>query len=369
MPRAALPRRFIAERRPWASAANDSMNDSEQLDLRRGDWVEVRPAAEIMATLDENGALDGMPFMPEMLAFCGKKYPVQARADSTCDTVSASGMRQMERMVHLNGLRCDGAAHGGCQAGCLLFWKEAWLKRSTAGAGQPATSPNGNGTVLRDRAWLEATTIQSSKDETPVRYRCQATELKRASRPLPWWKPGQYFRDVFVNKVPPAEVVFGFVGAMWNKVRLRLFHRGYPNVAGVLKQTPTEDLNLQPGEWVIAKSREEIVATLDKGGKNRGLTFDGEMLPYCGKKFRVLRRVEKIIEESTGRIIHPRGVSVILENVVCTSRFRRPCPRAIYSYWREIWLRRAPAEDLATPDESPCLLRNVEADHLVPGRQ
>ena len=94
------------------------------------------------------------------------------------------------------------------------------------------------------------------------------------------------------------------------------------------------------------------------------------MLPYCGQKFRVLKRVEKIIEESTGRIIHPRGVSVILENVVCKSRFRRPCPRAIYSYWREIWLRRAPVEEnSAPPDETPCLLGNIEADHLVPGRQ
>jgi hypothetical protein len=347
------------------------MTNSEQLDLRRGDWVEVRSAEEILATLDENGALDGMPFMPEMLAFCGKKFPVQARADSTCDTVSASGMRQMERTVHLNGLRCDGAVHDGCQAGCLLFWKEAWLRRSTPGAAQPVgASPNDDGPAGRDRAWLEARVVQSAPDESPVRYRCQATELKRAGRPLPWWKPGQYFRDFFVSRVPLGEIVFGFIGAMRNKIGLRLVHRGYPNVAGTLKQTPTEELNLQPGEWVIVKSREEIVATLDKSGKNRGLTFDGEMLPYCGKKFRVLRRVERIIEESTGRIIHPRGVSVILENVVCTSRFRRPCPRAIYSYWREIWLRRAPAEEnLPPPGESPCLLGNVEADHLVPGRQ
>ena len=134
--------------------------------------------------------------------FAAKSIPVQARADSTCDTVSASGMRQMERMVHLNGLRCDGAAHGGCQAGCLLFWKEAWLQAIDAGSGSRATSPNGNGAVGRDRAWLEATAIQSATDESPIRYRCQATELKRASRPLPWWKPGQYFRDLFVNKVP-----------------------------------------------------------------------------------------------------------------------------------------------------------------------
>ena len=36
---------------------------------------------------------------------------------------------RMRNAVHLEGLRCDGQAHGGCQAGCLLYWKEAWLRR------------------------------------------------------------------------------------------------------------------------------------------------------------------------------------------------------------------------------------------------
>jgi hypothetical protein len=118
--------------------------------------------------------------------------------------------------------------------------------------------------------------------------------------------------------------------------------------------------------------------------RNRGLVFDGEMLPYCGRRFRFLHRVECMLEESTGRMLKPRGASVILENVYCTSRFRRVCPRAIYSYWREIWLRRAPApaeenlpmhenqppaenEPLPSSGESPCLGGNVNADHLVPG--
>src|SRR5262245_37397665 len=134
------------------------MNESQQLDLRRGDSVEVRSAEEILATLDERGALDGMPFMPEMLAFCGKRFTVRSRADSTCDTVSASGMRKMERTVHLNMLRCDGAAHGGCQAGCLLFWKEAWLRRVPASAEQQPSqnghSQNGKPSIPRDLVWL-----------------------------------------------------------------------------------------------------------------------------------------------------------------------------------------------------------------------
>src|SRR5438270_4210107 len=26
---------------------------------------------------------------------------------------------------------CDGTSHGNCDAGCLLFWNEAWLKKVT----------------------------------------------------------------------------------------------------------------------------------------------------------------------------------------------------------------------------------------------
>ena len=67
--------------------------------------------------------------MPEMLQFCGRQMTVEKVAHKLCDTISATGMRRMERAVHLRAARCDGAAHGGCQTGCLLYWKEAWLKR------------------------------------------------------------------------------------------------------------------------------------------------------------------------------------------------------------------------------------------------
>src|ERR1700691_3776450 len=95
--------------------------------LKVGDWVEVRSKDEILATLDRTGQLDGMPFMPEMFNFCGKRYQVYKRAHKTCDTVSPVRGRRVADAVHLE-TRCDGSGHVGCQAGCLLFWKMAWLK-------------------------------------------------------------------------------------------------------------------------------------------------------------------------------------------------------------------------------------------------
>src|SRR3990170_1382741 len=97
--------------------------------LRPGDVVEVRPATEILATLTGDGTLDAVPFMPEMLEYVGRRFMVSKRVEKICDTVAGGGSRRMRDAVFLDDLRCDGSAHGGCQAGCRLYWKEAWLKR------------------------------------------------------------------------------------------------------------------------------------------------------------------------------------------------------------------------------------------------
>ena len=97
--------------------------------LRPGDIVEVRPAAEILATLDADGTLDDMLFMPEMRQYVGRRFTVSRRVEKICDTIAATGSRRVYDTVYLEDLRCDGSGHGGCQAGCRIYWKEAWLRR------------------------------------------------------------------------------------------------------------------------------------------------------------------------------------------------------------------------------------------------
>src|SRR5262245_65305208 len=101
---------------------------SDARELRVGDWVEVKSAAEILATLDAEGSLEALPFMPEMLEYCGRRFRVFRSAHKSCDTIKTWRNRRMKDAVHLEGLRCTGAAHDGCLAGCLLYWKTAWLK-------------------------------------------------------------------------------------------------------------------------------------------------------------------------------------------------------------------------------------------------
>jgi hypothetical protein len=336
----------------WA-ARPESGTLPRRLGLRVGEWVEVRSQEEILATLDEAGDLDGLPFMPEMVAHCGRRYQVWKRAEKACDTIHKTGSRRMMDAVHLVGLRCDGSAHGGCQAGCLLFWKEAWLRRvagphgATDARGMPPSRPDAR---LLAAARRPSDPAASDGDV----YRCQATQMFAATQPMSWRDPRQYWRDLRCGNVTLRQAVAAGIFALANMIRRRLGRREVPRIAGpITGRTPAgEPLHLVPGDLVEVKSHAEILATLDTQGRNRGLRFDVEMVRYCGRRFRVLRRVERILDERTGRMMHLPGDCIVLEGVTCVgdrSRRRLFCQRAIYPYWREIWLRRVDGGDTRAP--------------------
>src|SRR5262245_25380719 len=319
-----------------------------RLDLKVGDVVVVRPEAEILATLDERGELDALPFMPEMLQFCGKQFTVDKVAHKLCDTMTRSGMRRMRDAVHLAGVRCDAEAHGGCQTACLFYWKEAWLER--AGGGQPA-APAGEPKVTAEDLYALAT--RPGETEGEVLYTCQATELLRAAPELlPFKDVRQYVDDVRSGNAGVLEVVRAVLVGLFNYVqnvstrvlpRRLWFREGlrWRFVKGTLtKKTPTGQTDLQPGELVRIKSQAEIEATLNQDCLNRGLGFEMEMARQCGREARVLRRVDRCIEESTGRMLQMKNPCIVLEGVICEGRYNAMCPRSIYAFWREIWLVR-----------------------------
>jgi hypothetical protein len=316
---------------------------------RAGDTVRVRSKDEILATLDADGRLDGQPFMPEMLQFVGRELPIDKIAHKTCDTINrpSTGLRKLDNTVHLTGARCDGSAHGGCQAGCLLFFREEWLETPE---GVPLRPDLDGTTAVATEDTLHSDTIAGlDSDGEPV-YRCAATEVMRASSPLPPLEPTQYVADVRSGNFRVLYVLRGLLVLFFNKLQslsrrvlprpLRIADgRDYPFYRGTGPGPAAEPLRLQPGELVEVKSKDEIMAALGPNSKNRGLTFDGEMLPYCGTRARVLQAVDKIIDEQTGRMLQLHDC-VILDHVYCVGRYHRFCPRAIHMYWREAWLRR-----------------------------
>ena len=343
------------------------------VNLRAGDWVEVRSKEEILKTLDKNGRLDQLPFMPHMFEYCGQRFKIDKSAHKTCDTINWTGGRRMSRAVHLQGIRCSGKEYGGCEAACLIFWKEPWLKRVDGPSGLVQLSKPHIGTAATEMDCTEqdviaATRAGASGIESDPTYCCQATELVKATAPLKSSDVRQYVQDYVSGNASASRIIKGLIYSRYYRLvqkahgpegvpgqwlvsaydRLRILWNGppFPRKRGRVpsgQKTPTAALDLKPGDWVRVKSYDEILSTLDENNKNRGLYFDAEHVPYCEGRYRVLATVRQIIDEPSGKMIRFKSNSIILEGVCCQSRYsdkRMFCPRAIYRYWREIWLER-----------------------------
>ncbi len=338
--------------------------------FRAGEWVEVRSKEEILATLDDQGSLDGLPFMPEMLRYCGKRIRVAKSAHKTCDTINKTGGRRMHAAAHLEGVRCDGSAHSGCQAACLIFWKDVWLRPVSQDA--PPTPGHDS---PHDDAWLAKLASTVHEGESEPTYRCQATQLYAATAPLSPLNLRQYVADVRSGNVPAREAMkFLFLAVLYNLRRLgigyriacRLYEYAHRKLVGrpapyargtVPAGTPTPLVveDLQVGDVVEVKPHAEILATLNARNHNRGLSFDKEMVRFCGRRFRVGDRVTRIINEKTGKMMEFGRPSYMLEGTFCTSQYserRLLCPRLIAPYWREAWLTKVQGAE-PSPPETP----------------
>jgi hypothetical protein len=351
--------------------------------LRPGDLVVVRSREEILSTLDADGSLEGMLFMPEMLQYCGRRFQVYKRAHKSCDYTTPYPFlsRRIHRTVVLE-TRCDGSAHGGCEAGCTLLWKEAWL-RPVDREGQvlgPAPAqeayPTRNGARCDESILWDRTQAPDPTDHLP-RYFCQATEITKASDPLAWWDVRQYLEDFSSGNVPLRRLLAGLLYScyfhlsvagiglgratrwLYNSFRWVWGGTKWPRTPGLIPEgmpTPAASLNLQPGQMVRVKPHDEILKTVTTNNKNRGMFWDAELVPYCGETHKVLRRVTKLIIEQTGKMVEMKTPCIILEGVICQARYsscRMFCPRAMYPYWREIWLDRVDAEDSAEEKLEP----------------
>jgi hypothetical protein len=348
-----------------------------------GDWVEVRSKNEILATLDKSGRLEGLPFMPQMFQFCGQKLQVYKRAHKACDTVSGHYTnRGIPHGVHL-GLRCDGKAFDGCQAACLILWNEAWLKpvegQSASGVGRTDADPRDCELPADAKCTVDdviaGTRAAKQHPGNETRYICQATELLNYSIPLKTWDARQYLEDYRSGNASVREVASVLLFAGFQKFARakqlgrparRLYDwfqslRGgtpYPRKPGsrpLGEASPDCNLSLQPGDLVRVKSLDQILSTVNSQNMHRGMSFDAEMVPYCGRIFRVRDRVERFLDERTGLMRRLKTPAVILEGVVCAGHYsnaRWLCPRSIFAWWREVWLERIPGSQATSNSES-----------------
>ena len=310
---------------------------------------------------------------------CGQRLRVYKRAHKTCDTVNGPKTgylgRRLPNGVHLE-LRCDGEAYDGCQAACLLFWKEEWLELSDESKGRRSPAAlatmqsgeqfSGVGCTEQD-VWRATRAIGSTADKP--RYACQATELPTFTEPMKWWDARQYIEDYSSGNTSLSRMLRAFIYSMFYHGTLakrrtlgrpaRWLYEVYRRAMGISpmkrargqipvgESTPIANLNLAPGDLVRVKSFEDILKTLDTRNSNRGLSFDAEMVGFCGKEYRVRTRVERFIDETTGKMKKLMTPAVILDGAYCQACYsdhRLFCPRSIFTWWREIWLEKVPEQ-------------------------
>lgn len=299
-----------------------------------GDTVEVRGPSEISETLDSDGALDGLPFMPEMLEYCGKRFKVIHKASRTCvafmsrDLSLRMAQFAQDDVFFLEGLRCNGIDHDGCGRGCRIFWKSAWL-RKVDGTGDGEPVPGEDAEQLRRR--LKVKCEESC-------YFCQSTQLSKATGTITRaQKVLKVYDDLCSGGCTGTEAVMATAGPVVRKLAKMV--KGASS-DGNLSKVPGGALDLQPGELVEVRSFREIEETLDSQGKHRGLAFVPDMKRYCGRRYRVLRRLDRMILEHSGEMAEVKDTVLLEENTCTFDHTFGGCPRNEFNYWREIWLRR-----------------------------
>ncbi len=173
---------------------------------------------------------------------------------------------------------------------------------------------------------------------------CQNDTIKNASTPVPQYQVtlAQLYHHVILQGWRFTARRTGKL--LVAKLRQLLGLKPKKKVTPAPAPWVNEVLGLQPGELVEVRSEEEIRQTLDSGETHHGLDFTIEMLEYCGRRFRVFKRVEKICLEGKLGEMRKLKNTVLLEGVICNGG-SRGCDRACSLFWREAWLKRVPSDN------------------------
>jgi hypothetical protein len=331
-----LPRRENAIARPDGFRAGGFRRWLARLALGHdhlvGDEVEIRSLDEILATLDERGCLDGLPFQAEMARFCGRRGLVFRSIDKIYDYGRTRQMRRLDGCVLVSGLRCDGSEHGQCQALCYMIWKVEWLRR-------PGEAPRTAGAV--GRAVAPAQVPGAAPDGTPrQRYLCQFTELHAASTPMSAWSVGKELRPLIAGNVTISTWLVGLGTRLFNLVQAARGGSAFPPMPKRGGAPVVEPERLAVGDEVVVRDLYEIAGTLNEKNKHRGLWFDRDQIKHCGASYKVLSRVDQIIDDVYGQMIPMKTPCILLEGVDYSGEVLNFNAQHDLFFWREVWLRK-----------------------------
>lgn len=318
-------------------------------DLLVGDLVVVRSWAEIRATLDERGCLRELPFMPEMLAMCGRRAQVFRCAHRLFDYRKTRRMRHLDDALLLSAAVCDGSGHGECNAACHTIWRSAWLRR-IGPEDEPCAPDTGAHPVA------EQIPAVLAFGTSPPRYACQLTQLSAASRSVGNRSVINFLRPLISGNVAPAAFAVGWLTHLFNELQQRRGGIGFPAFEAHAEGDAARPQDrLTAGDCVVVRSSGEIRATLNDRLEHRGMGFDADMLKHCGHRYRVQAEIRQVIDIVSGEMRTMKTPAYRLSDVHFSGE--RQLFNAQYEplFWRAGWLHRVDC-----PPGTPC--RDESAD-------
>ena len=235
--------------------------------------------------------------------------------------------------------------HGGCQAACLLFWKEAWLERveSEDERRRPARARRRAGPAAA-RPCSPATTVAARSNGAAV-YRCQATEIPSASSPLRLRELDQYAGDVRnwgLGKIVRGLVIEVF--NLWQRFSRRQLPRRPADRRRASVPVPQRHAAGEEGQDAVGEARpapRRPRPGQEQGGdrghpRSRANTTAASASTPRWSATAVGRPASAAASTASststrGEMIEINSDCIILEGVVCTSDYHRFCPRGIYS--------------------------------------
>jgi hypothetical protein len=124
--------RFLGRKAPGSLVGPEGRKSKGNLNLQAGEWVTVKNAEEIGATLNPDGINCGLAFRPNMAEAIGGRYQVAFPVQKII-------LEQTGKMVHLantvalKGVVCQGVCAANCPRAEYLYWRESWLRRVDTG--------------------------------------------------------------------------------------------------------------------------------------------------------------------------------------------------------------------------------------------
>lgn len=133
-----------------------------------------------------------------------------------------------------------------------------------------------------------------------------------------------------INILRPTKSYLIFIKRKINN-HLKLNRKVVPQVATIL-----------PGDIVEVLKKEEIKSILNEWRKYNGCAFMDQMYDFCGKKYKVMKKIDHFYDEKKQRIVNCKDI-VLLEGVTCNGKrtlYKAKCDRNCFLFWHTAWLKK-----------------------------